>query len=296
MSCFNFYRPALIMLHWDPQLTEFWLRRFCHSSQVSRSVPHSQTFQPHELGLLRVLAGHLLKFAAVNFLIYGDVATLQISFHDCRSEAAAHLVNVIAAATALTNPQTATNLLISNVSLELPELDGTQWASLDFNFNFEFEDLVSSSAALVHGGLIPDYWGPANLNALVTAEMFAPMVPVQEASMLAGWELTALDELLTSSLFEGSSTDTLVRDFSLDFGVNQLPTLPAPPSPSVSAPSPPNVPPMVVPRKRRAEVDEANILHSSRVRIKPAKLQASNEAPTSKKRLLFYLRTLTHSE
>ncbi|KAJ7828060.1 hypothetical protein B0H14DRAFT_3466594 [Mycena olivaceomarginata] len=204
-----------------------------------------------------------------------------------RSEPAAHLVNVIAAATALTSPQTATNLLIGNVSLELPELDGTQWASLDFNF--EFEDLVLSSAAL---GML--FNGLDNFTMI--KDVLHRWFPVQEASMLAGWELTTLDELLTSSLFEGSSTDTLVRDFSLDFGVNQLPTLPAPPSPSVSAPSPPNVPPMVVPRKRRAEVDEANILHSLRVRIKPAKLQASNEAPTSKKRLSFYLRTLTHSE
>ncbi|KAF7359625.1 hypothetical protein MVEN_00686300 [Mycena venus] len=204
-----------------------------------------------------------------------------------------------ASATALAAPQIVTNIPAGTASAELSELDGAQWAS--FDFNFEFEALTSSSAALdmPFDGLdgftmasvpvagaesVPNFWGPADLNALVAAEMFAPMIPVQEASMLTRWEPTTLDELLTSSLFEGSSTDTTMRDFSADFSANPLPTLHAPPSPSASAPSPPNVPLTVVPRKRRAEVDEANILHSSRVRTKSAKLQASDEAPVPKKR------------
>ncbi|KAF7326552.1 hypothetical protein MVEN_02608400 [Mycena venus] len=204
-----------------------------------------------------------------------------------------------ASATALAAPQIVTNIPAGTASAELSELDGTQWAS--FDFNFEFEALTSSSAALdmPFDGLdgftmasvpvagaesVPNFWGPADLNALVAAEMSAPMIPVQEASMLTRWEPTTLDELLTSSLFEGSSTDTTMRDFSADFSANPLPTLHAPPSPSGSAPSPPNVPLTVVPRKRRAEVDEANILHSSRVRTKSAKLQASDEAPVPKKR------------
>ncbi|KAJ7828013.1 hypothetical protein B0H13DRAFT_2373449 [Mycena leptocephala] len=77
-----------------------------------------------------------------------------------------------------------------------------------------------------------------------------------------------------------------MRDFTEDFGVSglhgQLPTLPAPPSPSEFS-SPPHIPMPTIPRKRHSQVDEANIVTSSRVRIPTTKLQQSNNnAPPPK--------------
>ncbi|KAF7335140.1 hypothetical protein MVEN_02265100 [Mycena venus] len=203
------------------------------------------------------------------------------------------------------------SITASQGSLAINESHETSDFHLDshassFNFNFDFQALAASSSAgfttlfdtrdpfsIVSETAFgvenfPDAWGPMDLNQLV-AVTSTPMVPAHQEPTLTGWEPTTVDELLASSLFAAPGAHTAPgRGFYLgsDAGdvPDQLPTLPAPLSPSESPSSVPHVPPPVIPRKRRKEVDEANIVHTSRVRTKSARLQQSDEDPTSKKR------------
>ncbi|KAJ6631823.1 hypothetical protein B0H10DRAFT_1937586 [Mycena sp. CBHHK59/15] len=94
-----------------------------------------------------------------------------------------------------------------------------------------------------------------------------------------GWGPGTMGELLNSEFFLDSGSGGAGFPYGQDMSYNQLPTLPAPVSPSeLSSQSPPPIASSSTGQKRpRREVDEANIICTSRVRTKSAK-QKSTES------------------
>ncbi|KAJ7746135.1 hypothetical protein DFH07DRAFT_1038554 [Mycena maculata] len=181
----------------------------------------------------------------------------------------------------------------STSTFEWPVDDHTQWDQLEFSsgaqmapsaaftpsFDFNFGVQLAPSAPFAFAfdaftaptpTYFPDHFGPTDLT---TASMTIPDYPT-----FSGREPSTMDELLNSQIFGPytPSADIQMSGISVDYGVSnfpdQLPTLPAPPTPSDLS-SPPHISAPTIPRKRRQEVDEANIITSSRVRVKSMKLQ-----------------------
>ncbi|KAK7036861.1 hypothetical protein R3P38DRAFT_3350628 [Favolaschia claudopus] len=130
---------------------------------------------------------------------------------------------------------------------------------------------------------VPNYLGSADLDS---------SSPIAPPSMFAEWGPTTLDELANWNFVEPSFTASSAIDFNSfnssvitlnDSGVNDAsfdaPDATNQPSEQSTASSAPSAAPRS--RKRRLEVDESNIIQSSRLRTKSAKLRASEDVTST---------------
>ncbi|KAJ7693159.1 hypothetical protein B0H17DRAFT_1060317 [Mycena rosella] len=179
----------------------------------------------------------------------------------------------------------------------------TSFAPLEFSpgeFNAaDFDAWLASSAA---GGAMPDIPMPSVRTPYAAAPYLSDYEnydygPVNSTSDLPlqldydafcnGWGPGTMEELFNSEFLLNSGADGAGLPYGQDMSYNQLPTLPAPVSPSESsALSPPPIASSSTGQKRpRQEVDEANIIRTSRVRTKSAKQKSteSSAAPRSKR-------------
>ncbi|KAJ6603425.1 hypothetical protein DFH09DRAFT_1270285 [Mycena vulgaris] len=131
---------------------------------------------------------------------------------------------------------------------------------------------------------VPNYGTPTQ--AFAYGENNAASFTQHHDVRTTGWGPATIDKLLDSSFLSGSGgEEPFYNPYSQPFAhtvpsSDQLPPLPAPPSASEFS-SPPQILTSVNPRKRRPEVDDANIIHCSRARTKSAKLKLASEPEAS---------------
>ncbi|KAJ6603588.1 hypothetical protein DFH09DRAFT_1354717 [Mycena vulgaris] len=173
-----------------------------------------------------------------------------------------------------------------------------QWAGFDYDFETTMTSAANAGvmsdtrglllqpgyAPYVPSSFVPNYGTPTQ--AFAYGENNAASFTQHHDVHATGWGPATMDELLDSSFLSGSGgEEPFYSPYSQPFAhtvpySDQLPPLPAPPSPSEFS-SPPQIPTSVNPRKRRPEVDEANIIHCSRARTKSAKLKLASEPGAS---------------
>ncbi|KAJ6472079.1 hypothetical protein C8R45DRAFT_1164911 [Mycena sanguinolenta] len=151
----------------------------------------------------------------------------------------------------------------------------------DFNFDPQFIDLLATSGLNNlfmlpnDGAYFPNYCVPDMLPVDGTS---SESLILPDSTMPTAWGPTTMDELLASDLFSAPSAYSASdpnHAIYLGIGgddISQIPALPAPPSPSVGGSPSPYPVPLPVGRKRRAEVDEANIIHSTPIEDHQMKL------------------------
>ncbi|KAK7008311.1 hypothetical protein R3P38DRAFT_3280934 [Favolaschia claudopus] len=148
--------------------------------------------------------------------------------------------------------------------------------------SFDYEQELNRIAHLSASFGLPTSLPAAFLPNYTSAVDGDGLWPISQSGNLnlpafTGSEPTTLDELLNSDLFGATITDYPMSDFVSLFG-NDAVSQPSSsiPQPSSSIDHP--LPPPRNPRKRRNEVDESNIITSSRVRNKSARLRDSEDA------------------
>ncbi|KAJ6492119.1 hypothetical protein C8R45DRAFT_1137208 [Mycena sanguinolenta] len=184
----------------------------------------------------------------------------------------------------------------TNAEIDLPfylppsrELAQEGVSGADFNFDPQFIDLLATSG-LNDLFVLPDddtyfpnYCVPDTLPGDGTTSE-SLMLP--DSAMQTAWGPTTMNELLASDLFSPQSAYSAPdpnHAIYLGIGgddVSQLPALLAPPSASVAGSPSPYPAPLPISRKRQAEVDEVNIIHSTR----SAKVRENEDGSSANKR------------
>ncbi|KAJ7833501.1 hypothetical protein B0H14DRAFT_1165074 [Mycena olivaceomarginata] len=160
-------------------------------------------------------------------------------------------------------------------------------AAVNLNFDPQFADIFATSGLNdlfplpEDGAYLPNYYIP---DALLVNNAHSQSLMLPDPIMQMGWGPMTTHELLASNLFarpNASGPDPNSANYVGIGGddVSQLPALPAPPSPSIADSPSPYSAPLPVTRKRRAEVDAADIIHSARPRTRSAKVRENEDGP-----------------
>ncbi|KAJ6456516.1 hypothetical protein C8R45DRAFT_1186800 [Mycena sanguinolenta] len=146
-------------------------------------------------------------------------------------------------------------------------------SAVDVPFDPQFIDL------LMLPGEGPNYYVP---DAFPVDNTHSESLMLPDATMQTGWGPTNIDELLASNSFAPPNASAPDHNSAIYVGisgdeVSQLPALPAPPSPSIADSPSPYLAPLPATRKRRAEVDAANIIHSARPRTRSVEVRENED-------------------